>query len=87
MSAPGGGRAAPKQRGKGVKNPSFDSCHICFTRFGTSEQREKYLPKIYSGEWLSAICVTDEFAGVDPVSTSATAVHDAAKGPFTNDVS
>ena len=40
------------------------------------------MPKIYSGEWLSAICVTDEFAGVDPVSTIATAVYDAAKDEF-----
>lgn len=51
-------------------------------RFGTSEQKDRYLPKIYSGEWLSAICVTDEFAGVDPVSTIATAVYDAAKDEF-----
>ena len=40
------------------------------------------MPKIYSGEWLSAICVTDEFAGVDPVSTGARAVYDAAKDEF-----
>lgn len=40
------------------------------------------MPKIYSGEWLSAICVTDEFAGVDPVSTGARAVFDAAKDEF-----
>ena len=40
------------------------------------------MPKIYSGEWLSAICVTDEFAGVDPVSTSTRAVYDAAKDEY-----
>ena len=40
------------------------------------------MPKIYRGEWISAICVTDEFAGVDPVSTSARAVYDADKDEF-----
>ena len=40
------------------------------------------MPKIYSGEWLPAICVADASSGVDPVSTATRAVYDAAKDEF-----
>ena len=53
-----------------------------FARFGTPEQKAAYLPKIYSGEWLPAICVADASSGVDPVATTARAVYDAAKDEF-----
>lgn len=36
--------------------------------FGTAEQKEKYLPKITSGEWLGAIAMTEEQAGSDLAS-------------------
>ncbi|MBZ5527897.1 MAG: acyl-CoA dehydrogenase family protein [Acidobacteriia bacterium] len=36
--------------------------------FGTEEQKKKYLPKISSGEWLSAYCLSEAQAGSDAMS-------------------
>ncbi|MBZ5701148.1 MAG: acyl-CoA dehydrogenase family protein [Acidobacteriia bacterium] len=33
--------------------------------FGTEEQKKKYLPKIASGEWISAYCLSEPQAGSD----------------------
>ncbi len=33
--------------------------------FGTESQKEKYLPKITSGDWIGAICMTEDEAGSD----------------------
>ncbi len=35
------------------------------TTYGTEEQKQKYLPKITSGEWIGAIAMTEENAGSD----------------------
>jgi alkylation response protein AidB-like acyl-CoA dehydrogenase len=41
--------------------------------FGTEEQRKKYLPKLASGEWLSAYALTEAGAGSDALSIKTSA--------------
>ncbi|MYL55022.1 acyl-CoA dehydrogenase [Pontibacillus yanchengensis] len=55
------------------------SNHTCIatlpiTYFGTKEQKEKYLPKLASGEYLGAYCLTEPEAGSDALSAKTTAV-------------
>ena len=33
--------------------------------YGNKEQREKYIPKLASGEWIAAYCLTEPGAGSD----------------------
>ena len=42
--------------------------------FGTPEQKAKYLPKLASGEWISAYCLTEPGSGSDALSVKTTAV-------------
>jgi alkylation response protein AidB-like acyl-CoA dehydrogenase len=42
--------------------------------YGTEEQKEKYLEKIISGEWISAYCLTEPGSGSDALGAQATAV-------------
>ncbi|WP_227397007.1 acyl-CoA dehydrogenase family protein [Jeotgalibacillus aurantiacus] len=44
------------------------------TYFGTDEQKKKYLPKLASGEWIGAYCLTEPNAGSDALSAQTTAV-------------
>ncbi|WP_226657683.1 acyl-CoA dehydrogenase family protein [Guptibacillus hwajinpoensis] len=55
------------------------SNHTCIatlpiTHFGTHEQKEKYLPKLASGEYLGAYCLTEPNAGSDALASQTTAV-------------
>ncbi|KIL53039.1 acyl-CoA dehydrogenase family protein [Jeotgalibacillus campisalis] len=55
------------------------SNHTCIatlpiTYFGTEEQKKKYLPKLASGEWIGAYCLTEPGAGSDALSAQTTAV-------------
>jgi alkylation response protein AidB-like acyl-CoA dehydrogenase len=43
--------------------------------FGNDEQKEKYLPKMTSGEWLGAYALSEAHAGSDPAAMRATAVR------------
>lgn len=59
------------------------SNHTCIatlpiTYFGTAEQKEKYLPKLASGEWIGAYCLTEPEAGSDALSAKTTAKLNAA---------
>lgn len=59
------------------------SNHTCIatlpiTYFGTSEQREKYLPKLASGEYIGAYCLTEPNAGSDALAAQTTAKLNAA---------
>lgn len=45
-------------------------------RFGTEEQKKKYLPKLTSGEMLGAFGLTESQAGSDSAGTQTTAVPD-----------
>ncbi len=42
--------------------------------FGTPEQKEKYLPKLMTGEWVAAYALTEPSAGSDALSGKTTAV-------------
>lgn len=43
--------------------------------FGTEEQKQKYLPKLCSGEWMGAFGLTEPNAGSDAGGTETTAVR------------
>ncbi len=42
--------------------------------FGNEEQKEKYLPKLASGEWCGAYCLTESGAGSDALNAKTKAV-------------
>lgn len=44
------------------------------TLYGTEEQKEKYVPKLASGEWFGAYCLTEPGAGSDANSGKTKAV-------------
>ncbi len=50
----------------------------CFPilKFGTEEQKQRYLPKLASGEWLSGFALTEAGAGSDAAAVATTAVRD-----------
>ncbi|KGX91296.1 acyl-CoA dehydrogenase [Pontibacillus halophilus JSM 076056 = DSM 19796] len=55
--------------------------HTCIaslpiTYFGTKEQKAKYLPKLASGEYIGAYCLTEPDAGSDALAAKTTAVLD-----------
>ncbi len=41
--------------------------------FGTKEQKEKYLPRLVSAEWVSAYCLTEPSSGSDALSAKTRA--------------
>lgn len=45
-------------------------------RFGTSEQHQKWLPKLTSMEWLSSYCLTEPSSGSDAASLTTKAIRD-----------
>jgi alkylation response protein AidB-like acyl-CoA dehydrogenase len=45
-------------------------------RFGTEEQKRRYLPLLASGEWLSSACLTEPQGGSDLASIETRAVRD-----------
>lgn len=56
------------------------SCHtgigtLPLVYYGTPEQKEKYLEKLISGEWLVAYCLTEPGSGSDPLRCSGAEVH------------
>lgn len=48
-------------------------------KYGTEEQRQKYLPKLASGEWIGAFGLTEANAGTDASGQQTTAIFDQAK--------
>lgn len=44
--------------------------------FGTEEQKARYLPKLASGEWVAAYCLTEDTSGSDSRAARTTAVAD-----------
>ncbi len=44
--------------------------------FGTEEQKQKYLPKMASGEWIGAFGLTEPNAGTDAAGQQTTAIFD-----------
>ena len=45
--------------------------------YGTKEQKEKYLEKIISGEWIAAYCLTEPGSGSDALGATASATLSA----------
>ena len=43
------------------------------TLYGTEAQKQKYVPKLASGEWMGAYCLTEPGAGSDATSGKTTA--------------
>ncbi|MCC9168275.1 acyl-CoA dehydrogenase family protein [Pontibacter harenae] len=46
--------------------------------FGTDEQKQKYVPKLVSGEWMSAYCLTEPGSGSDALAAKSKAVLNEA---------
>lgn len=42
-------------------------------RYGTEEQRHRYLPRLASGEWIGAFCLSEPHAGSDAVAMTTRA--------------
>lgn len=73
------GEAVGASGGYGVAH----SNHTCIatlpiTYFGTEEQKQQYLPKLASGEYLGAYCLTEPSAGSDALNAKTTAVLNEA---------
>ncbi|MBO7629863.1 MAG: acyl-CoA dehydrogenase [Bacteroidales bacterium] len=51
-------------------------CMNPILEFGTEEQKQKYLPKLASGEWIGAFGLTEPNAGTDAAMQQTTAVLD-----------
>jgi hypothetical protein len=49
------------------------------TYFGTAEQKSKYLPRLASGEWMAAYCLTEAGSGSDALGMKTKAVLSADK--------
>ncbi len=45
-------------------------------RFGSEEQKRRYLPRLCSGEWLGCYCLTEPAAGSDAMSLQTSARRD-----------
>ena len=46
--------------------------------FGTEAQKDKYLPRLASGEWVAAYCLTEPGSGSDALAAKTKAVLDAS---------
>ena len=49
-------------------------CAATLNSFGNAEQRQKYIPKLATGEWIGCMGLTEPGAGADAASMRATAV-------------
>ena len=90
ISAPSrwGGQDAPVMLGSFVEE-MFCGANTAFTmytgltqsaaelllEFGTEEQKEKYVPKMLSGEWSGTMCLTEPHAGSDVGAASSGATR------------
>ncbi|NKB34027.1 MAG: acyl-CoA dehydrogenase [Pseudomonadales bacterium] len=68
------GRTSPAFRSVMGTNNGIGSAAVAFA--GSEEQKQKYLPKYASGEWISCFCLTEPEAGSDAASLKTTAVRD-----------
>ncbi len=51
-------------------------------KFGTEKQKQKYLPKLASGEWIGAFGLTEPNAGTDAAGQQTMAVQDSETGEW-----
>ncbi|HAR90774.1 MAG TPA: acyl-CoA dehydrogenase, partial [Gammaproteobacteria bacterium] len=66
------GRTSPAFRSIMGTNNGIGSAAVVFN--GTEAQKQKYLPKYASGEWISCFCLTEPDAGSDAASLKTSAV-------------
>lgn len=50
----------------------------CLERWGTTEQKRRYLPRLTGGEWVGCYCLTEFEAGSDAANLQTTATDDGA---------
>jgi alkylation response protein AidB-like acyl-CoA dehydrogenase len=57
---------------------SVNNSLVCFglEAYGNEKQKEKYLIKLATGEWIGAFCLSEPEAGSDATSQSTTAVNE-----------
>ncbi len=55
---------------------SLALCGYPILKYGTEEQRRRYLPKLISGEWIGALALTEPDAGSDLASIKTRATRD-----------
>ncbi|MEM1324373.1 MAG: acyl-CoA dehydrogenase [Bacteroidota bacterium] len=55
---------------------SVNNSLVCWgiETFGTEEQKQKYLPKLTSGEWIGSFCLSEPEAGSDATMQRTTAI-------------
>jgi butyryl-CoA dehydrogenase len=59
----------------GVLNTHFMGCYL-INKFGTDDQRSKFLPKMATGEWRAALAMSEPEAGSDVQAIRTRAVAD-----------
>jgi len=55
-------------------------CSNHLYKFGSDDQKRRYLPKLASGEWIGCWSLTEPEAGSDAAGTRTTATLDEADG-------
>jgi acyl-CoA dehydrogenase len=68
------GRTSPAFRSILGTNNGIGSAAVVFD--GTEEQKQKFLPKYASGEWVGCFCLTEPDVGSDAGSLKTTAIRD-----------
>jgi alkylation response protein AidB-like acyl-CoA dehydrogenase len=55
---------------------SVNNSLVCWgiQEYGTEEQKQKYLPKLATGEWIGSFCLSEPEAGSDATSQRTTAI-------------
>lgn len=55
---------------------SVNNSLVCYgiETYGSTNQKEKYLPKLATGEWIGAFCLSEPEAGSDATSQKTTAI-------------
>ncbi|MGH2747541.1 MAG: acyl-CoA dehydrogenase family protein [Actinomycetota bacterium] len=59
----------------GILNTHFMGCYL-INKFGTDEQRQKYLPQMATGEWRAALAMSEPEAGSDVQGIKTKALRD-----------
>ncbi|MGC6437481.1 MAG: acyl-CoA dehydrogenase [Flavobacteriaceae bacterium] len=56
---------------------SVNNSLVCYgiETYGSTKQKEKYLPKLATGEWIGAFCLSEPEAGSDATSQKTTAIN------------
>jgi len=55
-------------------------CQSPLLKFGTDEQKKKYLPRLARGEWIGAYSLSEPVSGTDAAALITTAAQVASRG-------